>query len=235
MATYDMNALIRRLEAQAESAYAGFSEKLVPGTQLMPMGVRMPALRALAREIARTEDWRSFLDESRAHPVYEIRILHAMVIGAAKCAPDERIALVDSFLPYIDNWAVCDCLCSSLKPGVAERRALFPFACECAESAIEFRKRFGLVLLMSRFREPECLPGIMDIYRRFSHEGYYARMGAAWGLATLWLNAREACLSILEDGLWDPFTHNKAIQKLCESYRVSDSDKALVRTLRRAG
>ena len=233
MANYDMDALMRRLEAQAEADYADFSGNLVPGTQQRLLGVRIPALRQIAREIARGDNWRSFLEQSRTHPVYEIRMVHGMVIGAVKCAPEERVALIDAFLPHIDNWAVCDGLCTSLKPGAAEREAVFPFVCECAESDIEYRKRFGLVMLMNRFHEPAYLPRVMDICRRFRHEGYYARMAAAWGLATLWLFAREDCLAILEENLWDPFTHNKAIQKLCESYRVSDVDKAIVRALRR--
>ena len=128
---------------------------------------------------------------------------------------------------------MCDTLCSSFKPKQRELDELFIFVCDCAASDIEFRKRFGLVMLMDYYREARFIPRVMAIYRDFRHEGYYARMGAAWGLATLWLFAREESLAILEENLWDDFTHNKAIQKMRESYRISDADKALVQSLKR--
>ena len=114
-----------------------------------------------------------------------------------------------------------------------EHDALFSFLKACAASEIEFRKRFGYVMMMRHFNMEPYLHEVMEIYRGFRHDGYYARMGAAWGLATLWLSDRDGCLAILRKNLWDDFTHNKAIQKLRESYRVSDEDKALVLTLKR--
>ena len=105
--------------------------------------------------------------------------------------------------------------------------------CDCAASDEEFRKRFGLVMMMNRYREDEYAPAVLAAYRGFSHPGYYARMGAAWGLATLFLFQREGVLEILKSGVLDEFTHNKAIQKARESYRVSDEDKRMLAGLRR--
>jgi 3-methyladenine DNA glycosylase AlkD len=229
---YDMEALVERLAAQGDPSYADFSLKLLPGVRQPALGVRLPALRGIAKEIVRG-DWRGFLDAGAAHVLYEVRLLCAIVLGSAKCPADERIARLEAFLPQVDNWAVCDTLCSSLKPDAASREALFEYALECASSDIEFRKRFGLVLLMSRYHDAAHMQRVLEAYRRFEHSGYYARMGAAWGLATLWLYDRKGALSILNEGLWDTFTHNRAIQKLCESYRVSAADKALARGLRR--
>ena len=155
------------------------------------------------------------------------------VLGGAKCPIREKLALVDAFLPFVDNWAVCDGLCSTFKPRANEADAVFDFACACAESDVEFRKRFGLIMLMSYYHEPPRVDRVMEIYRGFAHPGYYARMGAAWGLATLFLYRREAALDILKSGAWDAFTHNKAIQKLRESYRVPDDDKRMLLALRR--
>lgn len=233
MTPYDINALVERLRGLADPQYAAFSEGLIPGAAHTSLGVRTPQLRAAAREILRGDDWCEFLEASRDHPILEIRMLHGFVLGGARCPIGEKLGLTDRFLPFVDNWAVCDGFCASFKPRKDEREQTFAFACRCAASDVEFRKRFGLVLLMSRFREPPYLEGTMAVYRSFRHDGYYARMGAAWGLATLWLSARDAALAILKDGCWDDFTHNKAIQKLCESYRVSPEDKALVRSMRR--
>lgn len=233
MSVYDLMPLLGRLEAQRDEKYAVFNASIVPDANERMLGVRVPVLRGLSREIIRSDDWRDFLDATRGRPVYELRMLHAMVLGGAKCDIGEKLALVEAFLPHIENWSVCDALCTSFKPRKGESEALFPFVCQCARSDIEYRKRFGLVMMMSYFHDAPYLPTVMAIYRDFKHDGYYARMGAAWGLATLWLYAREDALSILTENLWDDFTHNKAIQKLKESYRVSDQDKALAQALRR--
>ena len=229
---FDMAALTGCLAGMADEKYRDFNLSLTPGVEIASYGVRLPLLRALAKELL-GGDWRGFLEASRDYPLHEARMLHAIVLGGARCGIEEKLALADAFLPFVDNWAVCDALCSSFKPRSAERAALFDFACRCAESDIEFRKRFGLVMLMNYYREAPYAARVMEIYRHFSHPGYYARMGAAWGLATLFLYQREASLSILREGVWDAFTHNKAIQKLRESYRVSDDDKRMLSGLRR--
>ena len=234
MTEYDIDALLERLMAEADPKYAAFSESLIPGGRFRMLGVRMPALRGMAKEILRG-NWRGFLEASREHTVYELRMLHGMVLGGAACDITEKLRLTEAFLPHIDNWAVCDSFCSSFRPRRVEQAAVFDYCRECAESEMEFRKRFGLVMLMNRFHEPPWIDRTLAVYRGFHHEGYYARMAAAWGLATLWLSDREGALAILRENRWDPFTHNRAIQKLCESRRITPADKALVRSLRRKG
>ena len=200
---FDTDALVKRLAALSDGGYRDFSAALIPGSDTAMLGVRVPKLRSVAKELLKG-DWRAFLEASRDSQIYDI-----------------------------DNWAVCDGFCSSYRVKNDEKDALFAFVKACAESDIEFRKRFGLIMLMSYFHDAPYLDGTMAVYRGFAHPDYYARMGAAWGLATLYLHAPEAALAILKENLWDDFTHNKAIQKLRESYRVSDEDKAMLMTLRR--
>lgn len=232
---YDTDALIERLAVEADASYADFHRALIPGSGGTVLGVRTPILRQISQEILKAPGWPDFLEVSRAHPIYELRLLHGFVLGGARCPIEQKLRLIQAFLPCIDNWAVCDGLCSSFKPRPNEMAATYEYCQRCAMSDDVFTKRFGLVMLMSRFHEQPWLSGVIDVYRQFHHEAYYARMAAAWGLATLWIDAPEACLSILTEGLWDPFTHNKAIQKLCESRRISEADKALARSLRRTG
>ena len=233
MERYDIDALTGRLEALADPDYRAFNEGLVPGAEARSLGVRLPQLRAIAGEILRS-DWRGFLQASRTAELFELKMLHGIVLGGAKCEIGEKIALTDAFLPQVDNWAVCDALCSSFKPRAKDREALFGFLLGCADSPAEFRRRFGLVMMMSRYRDDPYAERVLAAYRRFRHEGYYARMGAAWGLATLFPYRREGVLEILRDGVLDDFTHARAIQKIRESYRVSDADKALAASLRRS-
>ena len=229
---FDAEALLESLNALSEPKYAKFAATSIPGSACRMLGVRMPALRSISRKIIK-DDWRGFLEVSRFHEIYEMRLLHAMVLGGARCPIEQKIELTEAFLPAIDNWAVCDCLCSSFKPRKDDLDALFGYVCACAGRSDVFPKRFGLVMLMFYFHDAPWAAQTLDIYRGFSHPDYYARMGAAWGLATLFLTNREGVLEILRSNAWDDFTHNKAIQKITESYRVSPEDKALARTLRR--
>lgn len=227
----NLNALLERLESLADLKYRDFNASLNPGMS-RAIGVRLPDLRGIASELLRG-DWRGFLELSREHEVFELRMLHAMVLGRCRCPIEEKLALTEAFIPSITDWAVCDTLCSDFKPRDGEMPALFEYVCACALSDEEFRKRFGLVMLMRYFHDDPWARRTLSVYRQFRHEGYYARMGAAWGLATLMLYQRDGALAILRDEVWDVFTHNKAIQKMKESYRVSDADKALVNGLRR--
>ena len=159
--------------------------------------------------------------------VYEINLLHAMVL----CKSQDSFGRLRAFVPTIDNWAVCDTLCNDLKPSPSEEwlRFLLPYA----ESEREYECHFGCVMLMLYFRSDEYVDAVFDVYSRFRHEGYYARMGVAWGLSYLFVDQRERTLSFLRNSALDRFTHNKAIQKCIESYRISAEDKQLLRTLRR--
>ena len=227
---FDMDGLLSRLRSMADPGYREFNMSLVPGVHAPSLGVRVPRLRALAKELLKG-DWRAFLEASRGDTLFDVRMLHAIVLGGARCSFEEKRALLAAFLPCIDNWAVCDTLCSSYKPSAAEREALFGYLTECAASDQTYVKRFGLVMLMSRYRDAAHLDRVMDVYRGFGHPDYYARMAAAWGLATLYLSRPDDVLSILESGALDDFTHNKTLQKLRESYRVSDADKAMLKSL----
>lgn len=231
-AAFDLDALLARLRAEADPAYREFTLRLLPGLPEEMLGVRAPALRAVAKELC-AGDWRGFLEAGGTLPVHEVRLLHAMVLGRAKCPVEERIARVDAFLPLVDNWAVCDTLCTGLKPKPAERDALFAFCRACAASEEEYRKRFGLVTLMSAFREEPYIDRVLDVYRGFRHPGYYARMGAAWGLATLYPLRRDAVLELLRGDALDDFTHRMTIRKIVESWRVAPEDRQLARALRR--
>ena len=231
MAVYDMDALMARLAGLGDAGYAEFNQSLIPGEKGPAFGVRVPLLRGIAREIVHSDDWRSFLSASRAHPVFELRMLHGMVLGSAKCPIDEKLSCADAFLPHVNNWAVCDGFCTSFRPRAKEMGPVYDFVRACALSDDTYRKRFGLVMLMSRYRDAAHLDRVMDVYRGFGHPDYYARMAAAWGLATLYLSRPDDVLSILESGALDDFTHNKTLQKLRESYRVSDADKAMLKSL----
>lgn len=122
-----------------------------------------------------------------------------------------------AFVPAIGNWAVCDVLCADLKPKPGELGELAAFLESCIATGEEFQVRFGYVARMLYYRGDDWIDETFRLFAAFHHEGYYARMGAAWGISMLFLCQRERTLRFLETDSLDRFTHNKAIQKTIES------------------
>lgn len=232
MPAYPIDALTEQLRSLADEKYRAFNESLTPGAEGTSMGVRMPALRKVARQILK-DDPAAFLDASLDSPVHEIRLLHAIILAKEPCSDSQRLARIQAFVPLIDNWAVCDLLCNDLKPADEFRKMLLPLLQEYARSTNEFEVRFALVMLMLYFRDPPYIDETFSVYSAFRHEGYYARMGAAWGLSFLYIDWPQRTLALLESHILDRFTHNKAIQKCIESYRISENAKHFLRVLRR--
>lgn len=232
MPGYPIDALLGQLRALADEKYRAFNESLTPGAEGRSFGVRMPALRKVARQILRKDPF-GFLDASLQKPVHEISLLHAIVLSKADCPAEQRIARLRAFVPAIDNWAVCDLLCNDLKPAGSLLEDLLPFLKECIGSGREFEVRFGYVMLMLYYRSPEYIDETFRLYAAFSHEGYYARMGAAWGISFLYVDYPKRTLEFLRTDSLDRFTHNKAIRKCIESYRIPDEEKQRLKTLLR--
>ena len=228
----DLQPLLNELSARADERYRRFNESLTPGTENRSIGVRMPVLRAMARTILR-KDPEGFLDASLSSDVHELRLLHAIVLAQSKCSFETRLMRLAAFVPTIDNWAVCDTLCNDLKPLPEHLDDLLGFLRRCLSSGREFEVRFGYVMLMLYYHDDDRIDETLRLYTDFRHEGYYAQMGAAWSLSMLFVFQREKTLHFLQTDALDRFTHNTAIRKCVESRQITDSDKRLLRTLRR--
>lgn len=229
---FDLAELLAELSKMADEKYRVFNESLTPGAKGRSLGVRMPELRKATRRILE-EDPAGFLDVSLGHEVQEINLLHAIVLAKMECSLAERLRRLEAFVPEIGNWAVCDVLCNDLKPVYEDRAALMEFLKKCIASGREFEVRFGYVMLMLYYQDETWIGETMRLYGEFRHDGYYARMGAAWGLSMLFVAQRERVMEFLQSDSLDGFTHNMAIRKACESYQVSEEDKAVLRMLRR--
>lgn len=230
----------KKLAALRDEAFKAFNDKLVPGTG-ETMGVRVPKVRELARELAKT-DARGFLDEMEAADgsgfYQEELMLQGMVIGYGKLSLEERFRRLDAWVPRINSWAVCDCGNSTLKFMKKYPEESFAYVCKYLDSEREYEVRFAVVTLMEHFVTEEYIDRLLEIYQRVSHEGYYVKMAVAWAVSVCYVKFPEKTGKLLEKesreagGLSD-WTHNKAIQKIRESRRVSDEDKEALNRLKR--
>ena len=220
------------LLAQGNENIRIFNAKLMPGTDIdRVIGIKTPELKALAKLYAKRPEIGAFL-EDLPHAYFEENQLHAFLLCEIRDF-DACLAAVERFLPYIDNWATCD----QLSPKVFQKRSrdLLPHIEEWIGSGKTFTVRFGVLCLMRYFLDGDFAPEYPDQVAAIRSEEYYVNMMRAWYFATALAKQYEAILPYLENGRLDVWTHNKAIQKARESYRVTPEQKEYLNTLKRKG
>ena len=223
-----MAAIIDRLSALAEPGYADFQAKLIPTVpRERILGVRLPALRALAREI-KGDEARAFLSEL-PHKTLEENLLHAILVGRERDFA-AVIAELDAFLPYADNWAVTDIL----RPAIFLKRPAeaLPHIEKWLGSPLPYVRRAAVGFLMAYFLDENFDPGVLALPAKIPQEEYYVGMEVAWFYATALAKRWDETLPYLTDRRLPTWTHNKTIQKATESYRVTPERKEYLKTLK---
>lgn len=222
--------IIKKLFTLQDLKYRKFHSGLCPGLENI-IGVRTPDLRKLAKEIARN-NYQEFL-QSCKNEYYEETLLEGLVIAQIKISLPEKLKLLKSFVPKIDNWATCDMVCSSFKFKTSELAEVWDFILQYQNSAQEFERRFMIVMMMDYFLTPEYIDQIFAIINNIQTEQYYVNMASAWLIATAMAKQRDKTVDFLKENKLSAWVQNKAIQKIRESYRVSVGDKELVQTLKK--
>ena len=221
--------ILKKLYALQDITYRDFQGKLLPTVDPKTIiGVRTPDLRKLAKELAKQDDIVTFLD-TLPHTCFDENQLHAFILSELKDY-DRCITLVDRFLPYVDNWATSDQL--SPKCFKKHRQALLPYIERWIDSGETYPVRFGVGMLMQHYLDEAFDSRYLQIVADIRSEAYYVNMMRAWYFATALAKQYEAALPYLEQRRLDPWTHQKAIQKAVESYRVSAAQKQYLKTLR---
>lgn len=220
----------RLLELAEPGEFAEFSRRIcMTGYPLL--GVRLPQLRKLAREICRG-DWRTFLQEP-GHGTYEEIMLEGMVLAGARAEIAEKLERTRAFLPKIDCWALVDSIVPTYRFKPQELPQVREFILPLLQSEREFDQRFALVVLLDYFLTPEYAAETAELVAVQQSDKYYVNMARAWILAELAVQQEALTFALLESGRLDAFTHNKTISKMCDSYRIPEASKNRARVLRR--
>lgn len=209
--------------------YKKFHCRLMPTVERdRVIGVRIPELKKLAKSLYGTVKAQAFL-KTLPHYYYEENNLHAFLIAQIKDF-DECIKAVDEFLPFIDNWATCD----SLRPKIfaKNKEILLKKIKIWIKSDKTYTARFGIEMLMVHFLDDSFNPQFAEWVISADSEEYYVMMMKAWYFATSLVNHFEEIIPIFEQKRLDKTTHNKAISKSIESYRISAEQKKYLRTLK---
>lgn len=227
-----------QLESLAEADYKKFNEKLIPGA-VNVLGVRLPKMRELAKALAKEDPERLLaeleeaLQSDRNAVYYEEIMIYGLVIGYAKFTDDKRREWLDQFRNHIDNWAICDSCCMTYKWMKKNPEKWWEYLEGCIAEQTEFSIRFAVVCMLAHYINEAYVGQVLDWCDRISHEGYYVKMAVAWAVSVCFVKYPEFTMKFLQTNHMDDFTHNKSIQKICESYRPSKEEKMQVRLLKR--
>ncbi len=229
---------LEELMALQDIGYRDFHSKLMPNVDKeRVIGVRTPALRALAKRLYREDPARarSFIKQL-PHHYYEENNLHGFLIAQAAGSVAEALDLIDAFLPYVDNWATCDLMPPKIfkKDLPLVRSRIMPWLTVSAEDVQVYRVRFAIVSLLTFFLEDDVFDA-EDLSRlaAIHTDEYYINMAIAWYYSFALIKQYEQTIGLFETGQLDLWVHNKSIQKAVESYRIDEEKKAYLRTLRR--
>lgn len=214
-----------------DSKYREFHLKTCPQANHV-IGVRLPEQRKLAKAIIKTGNYFDFLESVRPH-YYEEIMITGLVIATAPMEAHERLDYIAWFLPLIDNWAICDSFCNSFKiQDDADQTHLWVFLIGLTDSTDEYTLRFVFVMILCHFIHQDYLNRIFQLLDQIKSEKYYVEMAKAWLITEIFTKFPAAVFDYLLHDQLSTFAHNKAIQKACESRRISDKDKQKLRSLK---
>lgn len=212
-----------------DEKYADFQAGLTPGVvREQIIGVRIPKIRALAREVARTDEANDFLN-TLPHKYYDENMLHSVLLSGIKDY-EECLSKIEAFLPYVNNWATCD----TLLPKVFGKHKddILVKIREWAKSSHTFTCRFGIHMLMNYYLDADFKEEYLEIPAAIHSDEYYIKMMNAWYYATALAKQWDATIKIIEEKRLDAWVHNKSIQKARESYRITDEQKEYLKSLK---
>ena len=221
----DIMNVREKLFKNQDIKYGDFHAKLIPNCDREKViGVRLPVIKEIAKTAAK--------ENAEIIPeYYEEKMIKGLLIAYKKMSFDERMNELEKFVPLIDNWAICDCCSSAYKFANENLEEVWNFIVKYKNGS-EYEVRFMIVMMLDYFLVDEYIDKVIDILSNINREEYYINMATAWTLATAFVNYRYKILYLLENNILPTWVHNKTIQKCVESYRVSNDDKAYLKTLK---
>jgi len=220
--------LYRKLYDLQDLKYRDMQIKIIPTINPESViGVRTPELKSMAKDILKAGNYKDYLEEL-PHRYFEENQLQAFIISGIK-DPGECMEDLETFLPYVDNWATCD----QMSPKIFKKHKdiLLTHIKEWINSEKTYTVRFGVKMLMDHFLDDDFDPFYPEVVAKLRSDEYYVNMMIAWYFATALAKKYDSILPFIEDKRLDDWTHNKAIQKSIESNRIPDDRKRYLKSL----
>jgi 3-methyladenine DNA glycosylase AlkD len=258
-----MKQVREQLMALAEEEYRKFNEKVIPGVTHMlgvrlPKMREIAKCKAKENPISYLNEIEDALCQNKESVYYEEIMVYGLAIGYAKFTDEERKYWLDKFRHHIDNWGVCDSCCTTYKWMRKNPVYWWEYLVSCIEEGGEYSVRFAVVCMLDHFVDDEYVAQILEWCNRICKDDtlefatsdvhlsdqdtknaspmeqpYYVQMAVAWAVSVCYAKYPKITHEFLKTDQMDTFTHNKSIQKICESFRVTKEQKADIRTLKR--
>ncbi len=221
---------IEYLKTFQDKKYKEFHSKLILNSKYEIIGIRVPIIRAITKQIIKT-DYIEFLKYIENN-YYEEVLIQGLVISHIK---DEKIFFnyFKEYINKIDNWGICDSFCSSIKQIRKYEEKYFPLSICLSLNESEFISRIGLVLILNHFIKKDNLEIIFDTLNKINKDEYYINMAQAWLICDMYIKYPNETLNFIKENNLNKFTQNKAISKIHDSYRVSKENKEILNQYRK--
>ena len=224
----DYSLFIDYLQSIADIDYQKLNIKL--GIKEPSFGVKIPELRKIAKEIIKG-DYKAFLKQNK-HKYYEEIILHGLIIGYIKDL-NEAISELNKYINYIDSWATCDTMVANLKIISKNLDKMYPLVLSYLYDESPWIRRVGVVILLNYYVCDDYIDDIIIEITKIKLDDYYVKMAVAWLIQVAYIKYPIKIIDFLRFDQIDDWTHNKAIQKIRESLKVSPKEKEKLNLLKR--
>lgn len=214
-----------------DEKYKEFHSSLVLNSKYEMIGIRVPTMKKIAKEIAKTTDLEKFLEYAQ-DKYYEEVMIQGLVISHIK---DEKLfyKYFKKHINKIDNWALCDTFCSAIKIIKKYEDKYFKEAINMSLNKREFISRVGLVIILDHFISKENINTIYETLNKINSDKFYINMAEAWLVCELYIKYSSETKEFIKNNNLNKFTQNKAISKIHDSYRVSAEEKDLLNEYRK--
>ena len=221
----------KKLIELSDTKYKEFHSGLCPGMDTEMLGVSIPKIRKLAKEIVKDNPGEYLKNPEEEY--YEELMLQALVIANLKIDLEKKKEYIISFVPKINCWAVCDSFCADLKDADKNPDFFWKIISKYFKSKKEYEIRFAVVMLLDHYVKEEYIDKIFKVIDNIKNEEYYVEMGIAWLVAEMYIKFPKQTMEYLKNCNLNKFTYNKALQKARESYRVSKEEKEVLNKMKK--
>ncbi len=220
--------VVADLMTKTDPQYKIFNDKITK-SKTESLGVRMPDVKKIAKSANKSEI-EEYLAECK-FAYYEDTLLYGLFL--ARLGPEEFWKRKDEYLCRCDSWAHIDTVVPEIRIGKADKEKFYELNKDGIENLDGYYLRFRIVMFMRFYVDETHTDEILRLMDKLDGKGYYNDMAIAWLVSVAFVRQREITLAYLQDDNLGEFTHNKAISKIHDSFRVSDSDKKYLKTLRK--
>lgn len=214
----------------ADPDFKEFNQKIVPNAEGM-LGLRSPKAKEIAKKYANCDTGCEFMS-SLPHKYYDENLVHAYMLGFLKEDNKTVKEKVIAFLPYVDNWAVCDCMTMGLKKLFKNPDSLYDFVKECLNSKETYTVRFALVCMLSYYITDKYIDEVLALANSVKSDEYYIKMAQAWLYSVALVKYYDKSVEFIKNANLDKWVHNKSIQKARESLRITNDKKDYLNSLK---